>query len=93
MTGAPDLVARIAVLHGAVQMGADGGEGAPFGIAHPHQQGGLAAELDDLPGVGFQILGFAAGDLVDRGLGHIGRIDELDSGIKEGSDRGCKPAA
>src|SRR6185295_10716100 len=56
VTRTPDLVVRLLILHRAVQVRADRGEGAPLGFAGPHQQHREATEFNDLAAVRLEIL-------------------------------------
>jgi hypothetical protein len=93
MTGAPDLTAGFAVLHGAIQVGTNGGEGAPFARARVNQQHWQAAELHDPTLIRPEILDLTGGNLIDRGLRHLGRRHESECGIKKRNDGCRKPAA
>ena len=93
MAGAPDFAARVLILHGAVEVRADGGEGLPLGIVDAHQEGWFVAEFDDLAGVRLEVLDFAGGHFVDGDFGDLWRIEEARDGIEERRERGGDASA
>jgi hypothetical protein len=58
VAGAPDMADILAVLHDARQMGATGGKRFELIVGGPDENSRLAAETENLPGVGFHFLRF-----------------------------------
>ena len=92
MAGAPDLAAGFLILHGAIQVRANGGESFPIGFVDPDQQGGFVSELDDFAGIRLQLLDAAGDYLIDGGFGDARRIEIANDGIEKRSQR-CRHAA
>src|ERR1019366_3547569 len=93
VAGAPDFAARFLVLHGAVEVRADGGEGLPLGIVDPDQDGWFVAEFDDFAGVRLEVLHFTGVHFVEGNLGDFGGVEEARDGKKERRDGGATAPA
>src|ERR1039457_2982327 len=88
VAGAPHFAARFLILHGAVEVRADGGESLPLGVVDAHQEHRFIAELDDLAGVRLEVLRFAGIHFVDGNLGNLRRVKEARHRGEERRERG-----
>jgi hypothetical protein len=74
------------ILHGAIEMRANGGESAPLARGCENQNTRPIAELEDVPAVGRKIAFFANYDFVDSRTRNLGRHHESDGRIDKGND-------
>ena len=83
--GAPDMAEVGPVLHGAVEVGADGRERPELAGGRPDEDRRAAAELEDLPAVGLHVPGLdGQRHRPGRGLGDLRRDEVAGQGIDRG---------
>ena len=93
VAGAPDLAEVRSVLHRAVQVGADRGEGPEVTARGADQDPRAASELEDLPRIGLHVVGLDGqrhgprGGLPDGGGDQVAR-HRIDDGEHEGHRAG-----
>src|SRR5690242_384266 len=93
VAGAPDLVKIVAILHGAAEVRANGGERAIFAIGGHQEQRGPASKTNNLGAIRLDVANFSGHNFIAAKI-RDGRGDKVaEHRIDSGDDRGEQSAS